>query len=118
MPSLYYSLRLVRLFWLSLLCFLVLGVQRACELVNPPAAPAVCYLPAPGSVGMPAFVLAAGPSLDRKRLAPSDSSRPAHPRQWRGFRGPAYHVGLWPRPDKVARDSAGRVLYAPGPAAL
>lgn len=112
MPSLYYFLRLGRVLWLGLLFFLVLGVQRACELVRPAGAPAVCYLPAPELAGMlPRYYLAALPSLDRKRLPCSDSSRPAHPRMWRGFGGPAYHVGAWPRPERIPRDSAGRVIH-------
>lgn len=112
MPGLYYSFKVVRVLWLCLLFWLVLGVQRACQLLD--RAVPVAFCTAPAGPQVPAgLLLVAGPSLDRKRLAESDSSRPAHPRQWRGFRGPAYHVGAWPRPARVLRDSAGHVVTSP-----
>jgi hypothetical protein len=106
------ALKLAKIAFLGLLLLFVLGVQRGCQLVEQALGtpPAVCMVPAPLLLAPTVFRLMPLPSLDRKRLAPSDTSRPGARAVWRGFRGPAYHAGAWPRPVKVPRDSAGHVI--------
>ena len=113
MPGFSFCLRLGRVLCLSVLFLVVLGLQRACQLLDRAPAPAVCLVPEsqPYPFGLVLLRPAAFPDLDRKRLAPSDSSRPGPRPQWRGFRGPAYHGGAWPRPVRVLRDSSGRVVH-------
>lgn len=104
--------RLAKILLLLVALFVLLGLQRACQLLDRAPAPAVCLVPELRArpFALVTYRAAAWPDLDRKRLAPSDSSRPGPRPQWRGFRGPAYHVGPWPRPVRVLRDSSGRVV--------
>lgn len=106
--------RLAKLFALLVFLFVLLGLQRACQLLDRAPAAAVCLVPEsqPYPFALVTLRAAACPDLDRKRLACSDTSRPGPRLAWRGFRGPAYHAGAWPRPVRVLRDSSGRVVHA------
>jgi hypothetical protein len=114
MLALSYPLRALRLLWSLALFFLVLGVQHACGRLPGDKSPAVCVDEA---APLPRFVLfyVPGPAADWPVATSGDTSaldRKRLPRsQWRGFAGPAYHVGAWPRPARVPRDSAGHVIH-------
>ena len=107
------ALRLVKIVFLCFVFLVVLGLQRACQLLAPAPAglPAVCLAPAPlvwtaslrvrtSDTSRAAGVVVV-PHLDRKRLAR------AH---WRGFASPAYLVYPLPRPRKPLRDVNGNVI--------